>query len=122
MRSILKLLSGRLFVAFVQCAAAVSFTIVAITFSPAASAQSSADAIYAVTYLDVGSGAVPQGIELLKKYRELSRRDAANLEFTVLQETSRPNRFVVMEGWKDQAAFEVHDKGAAKAEFLDALK
>ena len=99
MRSILKLLSGRSFVAFVQCAAAASFAIAAaIAFAPAASAQSSADAVYAVTYLDVGTGAVPQGIELLKKYRELSRHEAANLEFTVLQETSRPNRFVIMEG------------------------
>src|SRR5215472_289953 len=122
MRSILKLPSRRSFVAFVQCAAAASFAIAAaIAFASAASAQSSADAVYAVTYLDVGTGAVPQGIELLKKYRELSRREAANLEFIVLQETSRPNRFVVMEGWKDQAAFEAHDKGAAKAEFEGAL-
>src|SRR5215471_14682890 len=123
MRSILKLPSRRSFVAFVQCAAAASFAIAAaIAFASAASAQSSADAVYAVTYLDVGTNAVPQGIELIKKYRELSRRDAGNLEFTILQETIRPNRFVIMEGWKDQATFEANDKGAAKSEFLDALK
>src|SRR5262252_1289356 len=123
MRSILKLPSRRSFVAFVQCAAAASFAIAAaIAFASAASAQSSADAVYAVTYLDVGTEAVPHGIELIKKYRELSRREAANLEFTVLQETSRPNRFVIMEGWRDQAAFEAHDKGTAKAEFEGALK
>jgi quinol monooxygenase YgiN len=75
-----------------------------------------------VTYLDVGAGAVPQGVELIKKYRDQTRRETANLEFTILQETSRPNRFVIMEGWRDQAAFEAHDKGAAKAEFEGALK
>ena len=89
---------------------------------PLAQAQTSAEAVYAVTYLDVGANAVAQGVDLIKKYRELSRREAANLEFTVLQETSRPNRFVIMEGWKDQATFEAHDKGAAKAEFEGALK
>jgi quinol monooxygenase YgiN len=80
------------------------------------------DPVYAVTYLDVGTNAVAQGVDLIKKYRDASRRENANLEFTVLQETSRPNRFAIMEGWKDQGAFEAHDKGAAKAEFEGALK
>jgi quinol monooxygenase YgiN len=105
------------------CFAAGSLLIAAgVAFAPAARAQSSADAVFAVTYLDVGAGAVPQGIELIKKYRDQSRREGANLEFTILQEASRPNRFVIMEGWRDQAAFEAHDKGAAKAEFEGALK
>jgi quinol monooxygenase YgiN len=94
----------------------------AITAVPAARAQTSADAVHAVTYLDVGTTSVAQGIELIKKFREASRRETANLEFTILQETSRPNRFVIMEGWKDQAAFEAHDKGTAKSEFETALK
>jgi quinol monooxygenase YgiN len=123
MRTILKLPLGRLFVVFGQCAAAAFLAIAAaIAGTPAARAQSGADAVHAVTYLDVGTNDVSQGVELIKKYRELSRREAANLEFTVLQETSRPNRFVIMEGWKDQAAFEAHDKGTAKAEFEGALK
>jgi len=123
MRPILKLPSGRSSVAFGRCAAAAFLTIAgSVAVAPVAQGQSGADAVYAMTYLDVGTNAVPQGIELIKKYRELSRREAANSEFTVLQETSRPNRFVIMEGWKDQAAFEAHDKGTAKAEFEGALK
>jgi quinol monooxygenase YgiN len=89
----------------------------------AAPAQAqSTEPVFAVTYLDVGGGAVPQGVELLKKYRDASRREDANLEFTILQEVSRPNRLAVMEGWRDKAAFDAHDKGAAKAEFEGALK
>src|ERR1700730_19155765 len=123
MRPILKLPLRRLFVVFGRCAAAAFLTIAAaIAVAPAAQAQSGPDAVHAVTFLDVGTGAVPQGVELIKKYRELSRREAANSEFTVLQETNRPNRFVIMEGWKDQTAFEAHDKGAAKAEFEGSLK
>jgi quinol monooxygenase YgiN len=123
MRLIFDLPSARSFIGFGRWAVAGSLMIAAAAATaPVALAQTGADAVYAVTYLDVGTGAVPQGVELLKKYRELSGHDAGNLEFTALQETSRPNRFAIVEGWKDQAAFETHDKGTAKAEFQDALK
>jgi quinol monooxygenase YgiN len=88
---------------------------------PSARAQTG-EGVFAVTYLDVSPSALGQGVDLLKKFRDSSKREAANLELTVLQETSRPNRFVIVEGWKDQAAFEAHDKGTVKAEFQDALK
>src|SRR5215510_11450373 len=97
------------------CRSAVVSTVVmaaAVVIAPAAFAQTAADGVYAVTYLDVGTTSVTQGVDLIRKLREGSRREAANLEFTILQETSRPNRFAIMEGWKDQAAFEAHDKGA----------
>lgn len=122
MHLISKLPSRRSWAAL-DCGAIAALTIAAaIAVTPAVQAQTSADPIHAVTYLDVGTGVVPQGVELIKKYRDLSRREAANLEFTILQETSRPNRFVIVEGWKDQAAFDAHDKGAARAEFEGALK
>jgi quinol monooxygenase YgiN len=94
----------------------------AIAIAPAALAQTAADGVYAVTYVEVGTTSVAQGVDLIRTLRDASRREAANLEFTVLQDTSRPNRLVIMEGWKDQAAFEAHDKGSAKAEFEAALK
>ena len=99
----------------------VTTAAVVLGIAPAAQAQS-ADPVYAVTYLDVGTNAVAQGVDLIKKYRDASRHEPSNLEFTVLQEASRPNRFVIMEGWKDQGAFDAHDKGATKAEFEGALK
>jgi len=94
----------------------------AVVIAPAAFAQTAAEGVYAVTYLEVGTTSVAQGVDLLRKLRDASRREAASLEFTVLQETSRPNRLVIMESWKDQSAFEAHDKGNAKAEFEAALK
>src|SRR5260370_9471034 len=123
MRAISKESTKHSLVALGRWFAASSIVIAtAVAVAPAARAQSGADAVFAVTCLDVGAGAVPQGGELIKKYRDQSRREAANLEFTILQETSRPNRFAIMEGWRDQAAFEAHDKGAAKAEFEGGLK
>jgi quinol monooxygenase YgiN len=75
-----------------------------------------------VTYLDVATTAAPQGIELIRKFRDATRRENGNIEFTTLQEASRPNRFVIMEGWQSQAAYEAHDKGAVMLEFQAALK
>src|SRR6516162_1484960 len=91
---------------------AAGFLMIAAVAAPAL-AQTGADAVFAVTYLDVGVGTVPEGVELIQKYRDQSRREGANLEFTILQEVRRPNRFVIMEGWRDQAAFNAHDKSAA---------
>ena len=91
--------------------------------SPAA-AQTSA-AVHAVTYLDVSTDWVVQGAGLLKHYRDLSAKEPGNLEFSVMQETSRPNRFMIVEGWKDQAAFAAHQKSADTALFdftLEAIR
>ena len=87
-----------------------------------AQAQTGVQGVYAATYLDVAANSVPQGIALLKEHRETSRHEAGNLEFTVLQETIRPNRFVIFEGWKDQAALDAHTKAASSSKFQEALK
>jgi quinol monooxygenase YgiN len=84
-----------------------------------------AEPVYAVTYLDVSTDWVVQGAGLIKQYRDLSAHHAGNLEFTALRETSRPNRFVIVEGWKDQAAFAAHEKSADTALFnftLEAIR
>src|SRR5262245_1290757 len=116
-------------ISYTQWVAGVAAVVTVVTAAmlPSASAQTSAaqasaDAYYAVTYLDVATTAVGQGVELIKKFRDASRREAGNLEFSTLQETSRPNRFVIMEGWQNQAAYEAHDKGATMSEFQAALK
>jgi len=122
MRFIRRLRSAHSCAAFRRWAVVPFLVLATIAVIPSARAQSGADAVYAVTYLDVGTTSVAQGIELIKKFRDASRREAANLEFTILQEMSRPNRFAIVEGWKDRAAFDAYDKSTAKAEFLDALK
>jgi quinol monooxygenase YgiN len=88
----------------------------------AAPAPTSVEGVYNVTYLDVAANSVTQGIALLKDYREASRHEAGNLEFTVLQETIRPNRFVIFEGWQDKAASDAHMKAASASKFQEALK
>ena len=82
-----------------------------------AMAQAGGGAVYAMTYLDVSTDWVLQGAGLMKQYRDMSRREAGNLEFTVLQETTRPNRFAIVEGWKDQKSRDTHARGADAKRF-----
>src|SRR5438309_71557 len=116
-RNLRKLRLGRFGILF---GALFGFWTAALIAAMPAPAQTTA--FYAVTYLDVATTSVPQGIELIKKFRDASRRENGNLEFTTLQETSRPNRFVIMEGWQSQAAYDAHDKGAVMSEFQATLK
>jgi len=85
----------------------------------------SGDAVYAVTYIDMSADWILQGGGLLKEFRDQSRKETDNLEFTVAQETARPNRFVIFEGWRDQAAYDAHAKGANASRFnfiLEAIR
>jgi quinol monooxygenase YgiN len=88
----------------------------------AARAQAGADAIYGVTALDVAPDAVAQGTALLKQYRDAARKQAGNLGVDLLQEAGWPNRFIIYETWKDQAAYDANEKAAQTAELRDQLK
>jgi quinol monooxygenase YgiN len=90
-----------------------------------AMAQAGGGAVYAMTYLDVSTDWVLQGAALIKRYRDTSRREAGNLEFMVLQETTRPNRFAIVEGWRDQKSMDAHAMGADAKRFgfiLEAIR
>jgi quinol monooxygenase YgiN len=121
MRIVQNLSSARLFAPIGAWAPAMTIGL-AIAVSSSAQSQTVSEPVYAVTYLDVGASSLGRGVDLLKQYRESSRREAANVEFTVLQETDRPNRFAIVEGWKDQSAFDTHQKAPATAQFEEALK
>ena len=121
MRAVQKLSSARSFAPIGAWASAMAIGL-AIAISSSAQSQTVSEPVYAVTYLDVGANSLGRGVDLLKQYRESSRHEAENVEFTVLQETDRPNRFAIVEGWKDQSAFDAHQKAMSTAEFEEALK
>jgi quinol monooxygenase YgiN len=95
-------------------------------FAQAANAEGAAPAasgaVYIATYLETMPNAAKEGAALLKQYREASAKDNGNQDFIVVQERGRPNRFVVLQIWKDQAAFDAHSKTAHTAQFRDKLK
>jgi quinol monooxygenase YgiN len=105
--------------------AALLLTAAMVAATTAAYAQTPAPAddqpLFAATYLDVGVDSIDKGVALLRTLRDAAQKEADNVEFTVLQETDRPNRFVTVQGWKSKAAFDAHGKGAAETAFEAAL-
>jgi quinol monooxygenase YgiN len=87
---------------------------------PSAHAQNSA--VYVVTYVEVMPSAVAPGAALLKQYRDASAKEDGNLRTDALQEIDRPNRFVVVEAWRDKAALDAHGQSVGTAQFRDKLK
>jgi quinol monooxygenase YgiN len=64
--------------------------------------------IYVVTYLEVGAPAAAKAAALLRRMAAASRRQGGNTRYDVLQEIGRPERFAIVEGWRDKEAFEAH--------------
>jgi quinol monooxygenase YgiN len=78
--------------------------------------------LYIATYVEVVGASVKDGVKLLTQYRDASRKETGNMRAEVAQEVGRPARFIVMQTWKDQAAFDAHGKSAGTAAFRDKLK
>jgi quinol monooxygenase YgiN len=88
-------------------------------------AQSPSEPVYAITYLGISTDWTLQGSGLLKQYRDQSLKEPGVLEFAVMQEANRPDQFMIVEGWKDEAAFKAHAKGANASLFnftLEAIR
>jgi quinol monooxygenase YgiN len=86
------------------------------------SAYAQGGAIFIATYVDVMPNSLDSAERLLDRYREASRRDEGNLRFQVLQEISRPNRFAIVEAWKDKAALDAHVAADHTHTFREKLK
>jgi quinol monooxygenase YgiN len=85
-------------------------------------AHAQGSAVYLATYVDVMPNAVASGAVLLKRYRDASHKEDGNLRFEVLQEIGRPNRFAIVEAWRDKTALDGHAKVAGTSQFRDKLK
>jgi quinol monooxygenase YgiN len=75
--------------------------------------------IHVVTYVDVEPGFTSSATALLRQYRE-QYRETTGAE--VLQETSRQNRFVMIEAWNDESSFQAHENAEQTCQFRTKLK
>ncbi len=91
----------------------------ALGFPHTAAAQE--QAVYVATYLEVMPQSAEPAIIALKAEAVASRADAGSQAVQVLREIGRDNRFVMLETWTDQRAFEAHQKTAHVRAFDDAL-
>jgi quinol monooxygenase YgiN len=87
-----------------------------------ARAQDANAMIYVAGYVEVMPTAARRAGALLRQYRDATRKEDGNLRSEVVQRLGQKNHFVVIEAWKDKAAFDAHGKAAHVTEFRDLLK
>jgi len=71
--------------------------------------------VHVVTYIDIDPKSIAEGLALLESYRGAGSA-------TVLQETSRRNRFAMIEAWNDEAVFQAHEGSPRVTEFRSRLR
>ncbi len=91
-------------------------------------ARADGDAVYVTTYVEAlpfdALSAQSGAARALERYRDASRSEAGNLRFEALLELGRPSRFVILEAWRDLAAFDAHGKADSSVKFhqtIDAM-
>jgi quinol monooxygenase YgiN len=104
------------------CQLVLSLIVLSASLASPAHAQGAAGPVYLTTYFEVIPASANAGAGLLRQYREASRKEDGNQRFEVIQEASRPNRFVILEVWKSQAALDAHRKAAHTTQFRDKYK
>ena len=76
------------------------------------------DAVYVVTHVDVIPPRKDHGLAAVdRELADASRPSPGNVRFEVVQQTSRPNHFTVVEIWKDARAVETHAMAEATRRF-----
>ena len=93
---------------------------VPISVGPAGT-SAGGDAVYVVTHVDVIPPRKDDGLAALARLADESRPAAGNQRFEVVQQTSRPNHFTVVEIWRDARALEAHSMADPTRRFRDAL-
>ena len=87
-----------------------------------AQAQAPAGPIYVAAYAEVGDQRGERWHRAPEAVRDAVRKEDGNIGAYVAQEVGRANRFLILEIWKDQAAFDAHGKSAATTAFGDKFK
>jgi quinol monooxygenase YgiN len=78
--------------------------------------------VYVVTYFDVTPTTAADTAALLRQYAEAARKEEGNLSLEAFEEIGRPNRWAILEYWRDKAALEAHGAAASTSAFRDKLK
>lgn len=93
----------------------------ALIMTSTARAQDGAP-IHVVTYVEVVPTAKDEGAALMRQYRDAIRKENGNLRAETARRIGQPNQFVLIEAWKDRAAFDAHAKAPSTTQLRDKLK
>ena len=86
-----------------------------------ASAQTPDDKrFYSVSYIEVNPLSRSMALTTLRRYRDVSHKHADHIRTEIFEQVERSGRFVIVETWKTQAAFDAN--GAVRKELTDAIQ
>jgi quinol monooxygenase YgiN len=99
--------------------AIAALAMIALTVtSPGRSTALAQDAkFYTATYIEVGPLLAKVGAAALRADRNTGRKNPGNLHLDVFENLDRPNQFVILGAWTDQAAYDTY----ASSEHFKAL-
>ena len=85
-------------------------------------AQTGDTARYAVAYVEVTPLSVPQATKAFQMYRQAAMGESGFVAFDLFEQLGRSGHFVLVETWRDQAAFDAHQSTASVAALKDAMQ
>jgi quinol monooxygenase YgiN len=97
--------------------------VTALTTSSVSRAEDAVNAsVYLVTYFEVVPSEAVQIADRVRQYADASRNDDGNAALDAFEEIGRPNRFAIVEAWREKKTEEVHGASAAASGFRDKLQ
>ena len=86
--------------------AALKASLYAVLLLASARAFAQDTTFYNISYIEVKQSARTQALATLKGYREVTRRDDANISTQIYEQADRSGHFCIVETWKTPAAFD----------------
>ncbi len=85
-------------------------------------APASGQPLHIITHVDTVPGPQNDGVGLLTRLAEASRKEPGNVRFDVLQQAMRANHFTIVETWAGQGALDAHAGAAHTKQYRDTLQ
>ena len=106
----------------IRCVLTRFLVIAALNCAAMANAQTADTARYAVAYVEVTPSGVAQATKSFHTYRQAAAGEAGFVAFDLFEQIGRAGHFVLVETWRDQAAFDAHQSAASLITLKDALQ
>jgi len=106
----------------IRRASVVLAALAALAAAATIHAQGADTARYAVAYVEVTPAGVPQATKAFHAYRQAASGEAGFVAFDLFEQIGRAGHFVVVETWRDQAAFDAHQAAASLTGLKEALQ
>jgi quinol monooxygenase YgiN len=100
----------------------LAFAFTSPGFAAAPAAPPPAGPVSVVGYIEIIASRVPEALPALRAYRDASGKEAGATAVQIFREDAMPSRFLLLETWRDQAAYDAHLKAASVTDLVMKLR